>query len=364
MRVGMAAVFQNPGRARNDFDVYRDDLRLADLSEPLGFDSVWGVEHHFTDYTMCPDVIQFLTYMAGRTSRVALGSMVVVLPWHDPMRAAEEISMLDNISGGRMILGLGRGAGKVEFEGLRVPMGESRERFVEYARMVLEGLEKGYCEFDGQFVSQPHADIRPAPFKSFRGRTYAAAVSPESMKIMAELGVGILIIPQKPWPEVAKELTEYHALYRQINGAEPPPPVSAGWTFCDADPARAREQARHWIGGYFRSVLDHYEFGGEHMKTMKGYEYYAKMTDKIHTYGDEKVIDFFVDLQVWGTPAQCYDKILDIRRRVGNDHFVGVFSYAGMPEAEVERIQRLFATEVMPALQRLDREPASAVPSA
>src|SRR5215470_5138459 len=133
MQVGMAAVFQNPGRARRDFDVYRDDLRLADLVEPLGFDSIWSVEHHFTDYTMCPDVLQFLTYMAGRTTRVSLGSMVVVLPWHDPMRVAEEVSMLDNICGGRFILGLGRGAAKVEFEGFRTAMGESRERFVEYA---------------------------------------------------------------------------------------------------------------------------------------------------------------------------------------------------------------------------------------
>src|ERR1700694_931161 len=146
MHVGYAPIFQNPGNTLSDAEVYRQELRLADLAEPLGFDSIWSVEHHFTDYTMCPDVLQFLTYMAGRTQQVALGSMVVVLPWHDPMRAAEEISMLDNISGGRMILGLGRGAGKVEFEGLRGPMGESRERFVEYARMVLEGLETGYCE--------------------------------------------------------------------------------------------------------------------------------------------------------------------------------------------------------------------------
>ena len=363
MRVGMAAVFQNPGKARRDFDVYQDDLRLADLAEPLGFDSIWSVEHHFTDYTMCPDVLQFLTYMAGRTQRVALGSMVVVLPWHDPMRVAEQISMLDNISGGRMILGLGRGAGKVEFEGFRVPMDESRERFVESARMILEGLETGYCELDGRFVSQPRAAIRPAPFKSFRGRTYAAAVSPESVRIMAELGVGILIIPQKPWPEVAKELKDYHEQYRQLNGTEPPPPVSAGWTFCDPDPDRAREQARRWIGGYFRTVLDHYQFGGDHMAKTKGYEYYAKMTDKIHTYGDEKVIDFFVDLQVWGTPEQCYERIVDIRRRVGNDHFVGVFSYAGMPSAEAARSMRLFATEVMPALQALDREPSAVAPA-
>jgi len=349
----MAAVFQNPGRARRDFDVYQDDLRLADLCEPLGFDSVWSVEHHFTDYTMCPDVLQFLTYMAGRTTRVALGSMVVVLPWHDPMRVAEEVSMLDNLSGGRMILGLGRGAGKVEFEGFRVPMGESRERFVEYAQMLLEGLEKGYCEFDGEFLNQPRADIRPAPFKSFRGRTYAAAVSPESMKIMAELGVGILIIPQKPWKEVAKELSEYHALYRQINGVEPPPPISAGWTFCDPSAERAREMARRYIGGYYRTVLDHYHFEADHLAKTKGYEYYGKMSEKIAEYGTDKVIDYFVGLQVSGTPEQCYERILDIHRRTGNSHYVGVFSYAGMPYDEAERNMRLFAKDVMPELKKL-----------
>src|SRR2546422_7494901 len=175
MHVGMAVVFQGEGEGRTDRNVYRNELRFADLAEPLGFESIWGVEHHFTDYTMCPDVLQFLTYMAGRTERAQLGSMVVVLPWHDPMRVAEEVSMLDSISGGRMILGLGRGAGKVEFEGFRVPMGESRERFVEYAQMLLEGLEKGYCGLDGEFVSLPREDIRPVHFKSFSGLDSAAA---------------------------------------------------------------------------------------------------------------------------------------------------------------------------------------------
>ena len=80
MHVGMSTVFQNPGREKTDFQVYRDELRLADLAEPLGYQSIWGVEHHFTDYTMCTDVIQFLTYMAGRTHNALLGTMVVVLP--------------------------------------------------------------------------------------------------------------------------------------------------------------------------------------------------------------------------------------------------------------------------------------------
>ena len=353
MHVGMATVFQNPGKARSDREVYQNELRLADLAEPLGFESVWGVEHHFTDYTMCPDVLQFLTYMAGRTERIGLGSMVVVLPWHDPLRVAEQISMLDNISNGRLILGLGRGAGKVEFDGFRLSMDESRQRFVESAEMLLRGLESGSCEYDGVFVKQPRAAIRPAPFKSFRGRTYAAAVSPESTRIMAELGVGILIIPQKPWPEVAKELDAYRTTYREVNGAEAPPPICAGWTLCDASAERAEELARRYIGGYYQTVLDHYQFAGDHLAKTKGYEYYGKMAEKIAIYGTDKVIDFFMNLQIWGTPEQCYEKILAVRERVGNETFVGVFSYAGMPYDETERNMRLFAKAVMPELQKL-----------
>ncbi len=362
MYVGMATVFQNPKKSRTDLEVYRNELRLADLAEPLGFQSIWGVEHHFTDYTMCPDVLQFLTYMAGRTERLQLGSMVVVLPWHDPMRVAEEVSMLDNISGGRLILGLGRGAGRVEFDGFRLPMEESRQRFVESAQMLLRGLETGYCEHDGTFVKQPRAAIRPAPFKTFRGRTYAAAVSPESARVMAELGVGILIIPQKPWHEVAKELEAYRTIYREVNQTEAPPPISAGWTFCDKSAERAHEMASHYIGGYFETVLDHYNFASDHLAKTKGYEYYGKMAEKIATYGSDKVTDFFTNLQVWGTPEQCYQKILEIRDRVGNDTFVGVFSYAGMPYDEAERSMRLFAREVTPALQKLGRaaRPAAA----
>ena len=109
---------------------------------------------------MCPDVVQFLSYMAGRTRNVKLGSMVVVLPWHDPMRVAEQISMLDQLSGGRMILGLGRGAGKVEFDGFRLDMGDSRELFVEYGEALLKGLESGVMEYRRQAL-QAAADRDP-----------------------------------------------------------------------------------------------------------------------------------------------------------------------------------------------------------
>src|SRR5262245_13161843 len=185
MHVGMGVIFQGQGDGRTDRNVYRNELRFGDLAEKLGFDSLWGVEHHFTDYSMCPDVLQYLTYLAGATEKVQLGSMVVVLPWHDPMRVAEQISVLDHLSNGRLILGLGRGLGRTEFTGFGRTMEESRERFNESADMILQGLEKGYCEYDGKIIKQVRRNIRPAPFKSFKGRCYAAAVSPESGPVLA-----------------------------------------------------------------------------------------------------------------------------------------------------------------------------------
>lgn len=350
MHMGMAAIFQNPENHIADGEVWRNELRLAELAEPLGFDSIWGVEHHFTDYTMCPDVLQFLTYMAGRTERIKLGSMVVVLPWHDPIRVAEQISMLDHISNGRFILGFGRGAGRVEFEGFRVPMGESRERFVEAAQLVLEGLERGYCEFDGKFYQQPRCDIRPKPSRTFKGRTYAAAVSPESVEIMARLGIGILVIPQKPWDMVDQELTTYREIYQQVNGTEAPAPIIAGWVFCDEDEARARENAVRWIGGYWATARKHYEIGGQHFAKTKGYEFYAQMSEVDRNAADA-VTEMYLDLQVWGTPAMCVERIKKTCERMRSNTFNSVFSYAGMPYDEAERNLRLFASAVLPKLK-------------
>jgi alkanesulfonate monooxygenase SsuD/methylene tetrahydromethanopterin reductase-like flavin-dependent oxidoreductase (luciferase family) len=352
----MSTIFQNLYHTRTDREVYKCDLALGELAEPLGFESVWAVEHHFTGYTMCPDVLQYLSYMAGRTKTVKLGSMVLVLPWHDPLRAAEEIAMLDHLSNGRVILGIGRGAGKVEFDAFRLDMGESRQRFVEAAEMVLEGLERGYCEYDGKFYKQPKAAIRPEPFKTFRDRTYAAAVSPESAHIMAKLGIGMLIVPQRPWADHVKDLNDYRAIFRDINNTEAPQPIAVSWTFCDRDPDRAREMAERYIGGYFQTCIEHYQFDGDHMAKTKGYELYAQWQEAIRANGPGPACQAYMDQQVWGTPEMCFEKIREIHRKTDNSGFVGVFSYTDMEMEEAARNMTLFAKEVMPELKKMNTD--------
>ena len=353
MHVGSSTFFQNHRQALTDVEVYKNELRLADMVEPLGFDSIWGVEHHFTDYTMCPDVLQFLSYMAGRTKTVQLGSMVVVLPWHNPVRVAEQFSVLDHLSDGRAIIGVGRGLARVEFDGFKLEMSESRTRFAESTKLLVQALEDGYAEFDGELIKQPRADIRPKPYKSFKGRTYAAAVSPESSLALAQLGLGMLIIPQKPWNEVETELESYRKIFQEINGKPAPPPIVVGFTFCHEDQERAKEMASEYVGNYWESIMDHYEFHSDHLKETKGYEYYGKFTEKIERYGDQDVKDFFLDLQVWGTPEQCYDKIMTTRGRLGSESYLAAFSFGGMPYPEVEKSMRLFAETVMPRLKQI-----------
>jgi alkanesulfonate monooxygenase SsuD/methylene tetrahydromethanopterin reductase-like flavin-dependent oxidoreductase (luciferase family) len=352
MHVGMSVFFQNL-RGATDEEVWLSDLRLADLAEPLGFGSVWSVEHHFTDYTMSPDVLQFLTYMAGRTSAVKLGSMVVVLPWHDPLRVAEQLSVLDILSGGRVVFGMGRGLGRVEFEGFRVPMAEARERFDESARMIMNALETAVVELDGDIYRQPRRDLRPRPPRSFRGRTYAAAVSPESIGVVAELGVGIMVIPQKSWDEHQKDAELYRQIFLDTHGREAPAGILAGWVFVDEDGDRAREIGRGYMVDYYQSVVDHYEIAGEHFAKTKGYEHYATTASALRQHGLDPAREAFSKLQFAGTPVEVAEQIAEMAPRLGIESFLAVSSYGTMPKSEAERNLRCFAEGVLPTLRGL-----------
>jgi alkanesulfonate monooxygenase SsuD/methylene tetrahydromethanopterin reductase-like flavin-dependent oxidoreductase (luciferase family) len=363
MHVGYGVIFQNPGNALSDAEVYRNELRLCDMVEPLGFDSVWSVEHHFDNYAMCPNPLQFLSYMAGKTSKIKLGSMVVVLPWHDPIRVAEQISLLDHISNGRFILGLGRGLARIEFEGFRLDQNDGRSRFVEYAELILNALESGYME-GGSYTRQPRRDIRPLPARSFKGRTFAAAVSPDSIPIMAKLGVGLLVNPQKPWEMVKEDFRTYHQVWTEVNGATPPPkPLCGGMCFVDENKDRAEEMAMKWITAYYRTVVDHYEMTQQHFGSHKTYEFYSLARPYLEIYGLDNAAKDFAKLMPWGTPNEVIEKIAFIKETIDANGVMMNFSYAGMPFDEVDRSLRLFAKKVLPELKRMET-PDLVVPSA
>jgi len=356
LHVGYAPVFQNPGNALSDAQVYEEELRIAEMAEPLGFDSIWAIEHHFTDYTMCPDPVQFLSYMAGKTKTAKLGTMVIVLPWHDPIRVAEQVSLLDHVSDGRMILGVGRGLARVEYEGFRIDQNEGRDRFVEYAELLLNGLENGYIE-GGLATKQPHRDIRPYPKYSFKGRTYAAAVSPESAPIMAKLGIGLLVIPQKPWETVQQDFEIYHSVWKEHHTDAPPKPFCGGFFYVNEDAKKAEENANKWIGAYYHTAMNHYEMGGKGFGKHKGYEFYSNVGEYIEKHGRDGAAQDFVKLMPWGNPDQLLRKLENIREMIDMKGIMCNFSFAGMPYPEAEESMKCFAKHVLPELKKWDTSP-------
>ncbi|MFN0148125.1 MAG: LLM class flavin-dependent oxidoreductase, partial [Dehalococcoidia bacterium] len=262
----------------HDSQAYEEELALGDLCEPLGYDSLWTVEHHFTPYTMVPDPLQMLTYFAGRTTKIDFGTMVVVLPWHDPVQTAEKVTMLDNMLRGRKLtLGFGRGAGRVEFDSLRIPMGESRERFLEALAVVRAALTNERFSFEGKHYQIPETSIRPQPRSTdLTDRMYCAWGTPSSMPMAAGSGLGALFIPQKSWAEYAEDMKGFNEVRRE-NGWEPMKPIVAVWIYCHENEGEAWEGALEYMGNYSDSARRHYEFDDpEHFKVTKGYEHYAQ----------------------------------------------------------------------------------------
>jgi alkanesulfonate monooxygenase SsuD/methylene tetrahydromethanopterin reductase-like flavin-dependent oxidoreductase (luciferase family) len=354
VHIGFGPQFANLDGQLTDVEAYRRDLELAARAEEVGFDSVWTSEHHFSDYQITSQQLMFLSWLAGQTEHIRLGTMVTVLPWHDPVRVAEGFSVLDHLSGGRAIFGMGRGLGAVEFDGFRVPMGESRRRFAEYAPAILNALETGYIESDGELYQQPAIAIRPRPFKSFKGRTFASAVSPASMELMAQLGVGIMVIAQKPWETTEAELAQYRARYLELNGFEAPKPVLVVVASVSETRAEADHVRETYLQRWARSTVEHYQFDNIGFAKIEGYEYYAALANNIAKHGLDKFAGFLADLQVWGTPDQVTEKLLDYAKRTDASALVVPLSFGAMPPDETRANFELFAREVLPELKRHD----------
>ena len=351
MQVGLQMIFQNYHGQWADEDVVAFEVRTGELAEHLGFDKLWPVEHHFTDYAACPDNTQFLSHLAARTSRIRLATGAVILPWNDPLRVAEKIAFLDHLSGGRAVLGLGRGLARREYAGFNVDMSESRGRFDESARMVLNALDTGFIEGTGPFYPRAKTPIRPRPLRSFRDRLYAVGMSPESVLQAAELGARLMVFSQMPWEMFAEQtLPAYRNRYRTVHGTDAPPVLTVDLLVCDEDASRAEALARRHMAAYYVEVMRHYEIMSDHFKETRGYDHYAGAADVLKLMKLEDVAKAYTDVQTWGTPEAIVAKLGRRRELLGDFELSVIVGYGGLPFDEAERSLQLFGRDVLPVL--------------
>lgn len=359
MKVGVQLVFQSYGYGPDmtDGQVVADEVEMALLADELGYDALWPVEHHFEDYAFCPDNVEFLAYMAARTSRIMLGTGAVILPWNTPLRVAEKVSFLDHLSGGRVLFGMGRGLARREYDRFGIAMDEPRDRFDESAAMVVEAVETGFIEGSGPYYPQTRTPIRPRPSRPFRDRLFCVAMSPDSVVAAANIGARMVAFSQRPYNEQATAIDTYRDRFREVHGAEPGPPVTCDFIYCDRDAARAEEFAHKYIAGYLASVMYHYELASEHLKEAKGYESYGSAVDLLKAIGLEKMCEMYLAVNVWGTPEQIVQRLRERRDAIGQFDLTACFRYAGLPLADSKRSMRTFAREVLPVLHTEEASP-------
>jgi alkanesulfonate monooxygenase SsuD/methylene tetrahydromethanopterin reductase-like flavin-dependent oxidoreductase (luciferase family) len=339
----------------SDATVVNKHLELGTLAEPLGFDSIFALEHHFTGYAMSPSPTQLLSYFAGRTSRILLGTAVIVLPWHDPIRVAEEIALLDVLCGGRCLFGFGRGVASAEYAGFRIPMEEARPRFLEAAQVILKALTNDTFSWDGHFFKIPPTSIRPRPMSHPERRFYASSVSPESAEMMAKLGFAMCMIMQNEWSKAAEDIEKFNSMASNL-GFPIRPPLILTSVSCASSRQEAKERGHEYLSNKWDAIDNHYRFSDNHLATQKGYESYASLTK---TYGKlkdpayrKKALDFYTSIQIVGTPDDCLEQLAELRKITGTDHVITDFCFGGMSHEAGEMNMRLFAQDVLSVVHR------------
>ncbi|MCH9673292.1 MAG: LLM class flavin-dependent oxidoreductase, partial [Gammaproteobacteria bacterium] len=206
----------------------------------------------------------------------------------------------------------------------------------------------------GEFFKIPKTSIRPRPVSHPERRFYASSVSPESAEVMAKLGFGMLVIMQNEWPKAAADIESYREIARSV-GHTPSAPIILTNVSCAQSRDEAHERAATYLSRKWDSIDSHYNFSDGHLATVKGYESYGKMAKTYSKMKDaafkEKATEFYVRIQIVGTPDDCLEQIAELQGLTGLNHLVTDFSYGGMPHHEGEMNLRLFASEVLPTLQ-------------
>ena len=329
-------------------------LYMGELVEPLGFDSIWATEHYGSAYSMQPNPLQYLAYWAGRTSRIDVGTAVIVAPWWNPVRLASEISMLDILLKGRRLhLGIGRGISPHEYASLGYPMEESHKYFYDVINAIRasDGAER--FEFKGEVYDIPPTSIRPqARHKGELTKNIKVAFTTEaSAKLAAEHGLGQMFVAGDDVDEMIAKVQRFNKIRKDL-GLPPDQPTTLLWMYC-AETAEEAEEG--WV--YFQNqgvaAQHHYfDWNNPGYEGIRGYEeYLARQTADISPA--EARLAARRATQPIGTPDAIIEKIKTMQQTISMEKVVIHMMYGGMPREKAEKSLRLFAEKVLPELQAM-----------
>jgi alkanesulfonate monooxygenase SsuD/methylene tetrahydromethanopterin reductase-like flavin-dependent oxidoreductase (luciferase family) len=347
-----------------DGEVWDRILKLADLVEPLGFDSLWAPEHHTTPYCQTPNPLLVLSYMASRTSRLDFGTMVLVLPWHHPFQVAGEIALLSSLLRGRhLTIGMGRGLSGREFGAFSIDQSEARDRYIESVEIIRRAFAHQQFSYDGKFFQIPLTQLRPH-IELDRVELLGSFGSPSSLPVVANLDLGMLFVAGQTPDQISQNVQDFNDIRAQ-RGLEANRPRVVFWMYCSESESEIEEGVECAVR-FAREAGGHYQFtdpaNAARFANIKGYEDYAAGRGT-GSGGLPSVADARIGHranQIIGTPDECIEKIRRFQAMTEAQEFVYICQFGDMPMAMAERSMRLFADQVMPVARRI---PVGKVPA-
>lgn len=340
MDIGTFLLMQSPS-ARSSQEIFSRGVELAQAAETLGYRNVWLGEHHFSTYGYLSRPAQLATYIAAKTTTLRVGTAVIVVPLHHPLIVAEEIATLDQLSGGRLDIGFGRGYQNYEFERFGLDLDTARHRWDESLDIILNAFKGKAFIYEGKHYQLPETMVFPQPLQTPHPPIWIVAQSPYALEAAVGRGFNVLT---GGFGVTVEHLGTFGKMFEDVVARlNPPQKPRVGVQRAiyvaenDADARDAAEHAR-WNMRVTLSLRNHYE-QVENGRAIP------------ITPQSEPDIDDLIDRHIIvGSPDTCIRQIQRLRSLMGITHFNCSFWFGDMEQKRVLRSMERFANEVMPAL--------------
>ena len=336
----LMSLWDNPGGVAG---VIEDTRVMIGLAEDIGFDIAWFAEHHFTNYSISPSPLMMAAHFAAKFPKIRVGAAVVVLPLYHPARVAQEIALVDQLSGGRLVLGVGSGYQAYEFERLGADVERKTEIFLEYWQVVSQALLTGQAEYQGQYITLPPSVFTLRPRQGVLPELYITSLHEAVLKQLAPLGaIPFITAGWKGSPALARIAEDARRSWRGAGLTDRPMPLAVQQyihvTDSRAEALQAAERAR--FVARMIAALRH-----PNLK-LNGARLDPPPLD------DERPLEDFRDNLLIGDAHSVAERLAAEIRALRPVHYNGFFQFGDMPIRNAARSLERFGAEVLPLLGR------------
>lgn len=342
MKFGIMNLF--PAAQGGDHQILRETLEEIQIADDLGFDSCWLAEHHFSRYGILGNPLMLGTAIAERTRSITIGTAVVVLPLHDPIRVAEDAAMLDVLSGGRLVLGVGRGYQPQEFRGFGVDRDQNKQLYAESVDVLRLAWTQDDWSYEGRHFRYADMNVYPKPLTPGGPPILHGTSSPETFRQRGLAGDRIIVSSSfTPMQRTKENYDSYRAALTEAGhpatGFELPFMQQIWVGESDAGLRCAAEAALQ----YYQSVGKVIPGSDEARESER--EYYEKVKRNINLLTVERTLTHGGN---FGSVDQVVDTIGRIQTELGANHYIGWFHIPSLDRALAIESMETFAAKVIP----------------